>query len=158
MPKCARLRAKANAFAYLFRMLFCPSVDRSSVCRTGVFEKYYASWKEYTWGTLISGGNFRKFWKFPDTNILWKFLEVPKISHCWIFSKYNFSEVEIFGTSENFHILRQYPGMRSFQNFHKMLVSGNFRNFRKFPLPKISTSRISSNEKFLELPKISIRC
>ena len=98
MPKCTRLRAKADAFAYLFGMLSRPSIDRSPVCRTSVFEKYYASWKEYTWGTLISGGNFWKFWKFPDTNILWKFSEVPKILTPGYWSR-NFRKFRLFLSS-----------------------------------------------------------
>ena len=147
MPKCARLRAKADAYAYLFSMLCHPSVDRLSVFRTSVFKKYYASWKENTQGTVISGGNFRKFRKFPDTNILWKFSEVPKISHCWIFSKYKCLEVEIFGSSENFLILTSYG---NFRKFRKLLVptfwrSGNFRKFRLF------LSSISPCAKFLSM-------
>ena len=95
MPKCARLIAKVDAYVYLFGMLSRPSFDRSFVCHTSVFEKYYATWKEYTCGTLISGGNFWKFQKFPDTNILWNFSEVPKTSCSYILTKWKFSEVPI---------------------------------------------------------------
>ena len=69
MPKCARLTANVDAYAYLFPILSHPSVDRSSVCRTSVFYKYFATWKEYKLGTLISGGNFWNFRKFPETII-----------------------------------------------------------------------------------------
>ena len=44
---------------------------------------------------IFGRGNFRKFQKFPDTNILWKFSEVPKTSRSYILTKWKFLEVLI---------------------------------------------------------------